>query len=537
MSLWQTLSETFKGAFEFAAPGWATARIRYQSEAAELRMQEQSQRLELEQLQRLDELHRKFADQLSEHWSSTNPDNRQQADMWLKSELSTNTALEQGLKAMRNNADELYRTFPYITGAIDHRTDNVIGQGLKPKSKIGDVPGIDRDQLDLWDAELNALFNRWAPCCGARGRTSWTQTLRMLVREWKRAGDAFLVRSHVPRPDKPIPLQLDVISARRCDSPPKGDNPRIRMGIELDGSGEVTKYHFSRIEPGDTYDQQKWEFIPAERVSHLLDELWPDQLRGVPWSFAVQGDAKDYDTYRKATMFAAQIHACQTLIVRTANPALAAQASATGGTMEFKPGKVMFVDHKDDVTAFNPTQPTTSFSQFGETQLLGMASGLNYPFGWFVRDRRRSTFSAGKLEEIDGMGPLRSDFQLLKDRVITPIWKELVQLAVLSGQTSIPPALYNAHRPLFEQYLLTPSGRPWIDPQKEVTAEILAIEHNLDTMSASHHRRGLETDEVMKTRSREKACEWDLDIVAPIFRGTLPTDDPDEIDGQPEEDV
>lgn len=513
MGIWSSIGTALFEAAAFVSPAWARSR--------------HALLVEREQSAKTLEVYNRMMDQLSDHFGGVDASNRQRGEMWLRSNLSTNTALEQELVDLRKNADELYRTFPHLTGAINHRVSNVIGRGLMPKSQIGEVPGTNENQRTQWEGEINALFRRWAPRCGPRGRTSWTQTLRIALTEWKRSGDSFIVWSHVPRDGKPIPLQLDVMSARRCDSPHGGPhNPLLRMGVEFDADGDINKYHFRNVEPGDTWDSYQWSDFPADRVGHLLDELWPEQIRGLPWCFSTASDAKDLLTWRRAAMFAAQIHACQTLIVKTRNPAAMKKATLnSAGEVQLTPGNALYFTHEDEISAFNPSQPTTSFSQFSETQLMSIACGLGYPVGWFTRDRRKASFSSGKLEEIDGALQLLADFQILNERAIAPSWEQFVDMAVLSGQVSIPAQLYVQYRHLFQMYLLTPPGRQYIEPLKEVIAAILAKEHNISTLAEIHHRLGSDTGEVLRQRVRETMMEVVGDIVPPTYTGTPAADE------------
>lgn len=511
MGLWSALTGAATATMEIVSPAYARERLALQRErdlaARETRFLNQAY------------------EQLSDHFGGVDTTDRQRKNTWLKSEINTNTALENELVDLRINADELYRRSPYIAGAIEHRVSNVVGYGLTPEPRLENIPGYDDEQLEVWESELRDLWNEWSQTCGPGGRVSWTQTLKILLREWKRSGDAFVVWSD-DGDKETLSLRLSVISASRCETPTgDGWSEKVRLGVELDEQGNVRNYHFRRREPGDRYDDWKFESIPADRVGHLMDEKYPNQRRGLPWCFAIMAEAKDRDDYRNATVFAAKIHACQTMIVRTDSPHKAAEKNP----VKMKPGNIMYVGHKDDVQAFNPSQPTSGYPAFDDNALTSMSAGMAYPRGWFTRDRRKASFSSGKLEEIEGGLELVADFQLLNPIVIRPTYRQFVDRAVMSGKTSIPLPVFLSHRRRFYVYDIAPPSRPYIEPHKEVPADILLVQHNLDTNENVTRRRGKNSQDIARKRVRERKFERENDIDTPIHQGKMPEDEPEPV--------
>ena len=488
------------------------------------------------QLRSLNEQRGRIVSRLMErHFDGADNDSRLRGDRWLASRLSIDSALDADLADLRENADELYRTFGYITGAIDHRTDNVIGTGLNPKAWIQPYRDlISAEQAKVWNEELNELYRRWAPHAGGR-RRSFSRLQRLAHRTWRKGGDSFIVLSDVGRANSPIPLQLNVVGPKRVETPyDQAASPRIRLGVQKTEDGrEIEGYWIRETDPHDTVDNTpKHRFYPADRVCHLLEELWPDQSRGLPWCFSIIPEAKDFLDYRETVIINAQIGACQTAFINTSNPELYGQNGLnSAGQVELEPGRFTVLGHGDTVTPFNPSQPQTTYGMFSEWSLLGMSAGINYPFGWMVKDRRRATFSAGRLEEIDGSVPLRSDFETVRNNFIAPVWERLVAEAVILGESTIPPDLFHAMPWLFTRFKLLAQGRPWIDPTKEVTAAILAKEHNLDTLEGIHSKLGKDTEEVLDTRAAERGMEYARDIVPPIYTGTVPKSGEDDQDG------
>lgn len=442
---------------------------------------------------------------------------RLRGDRWMKSQLSPDSALEEDLLTVRRNVNELYRKFPYITGAIEHRTDNVIGTGVRPQARIQPLAGVvTAEQATLLNERLEELWRRWEPQAGRGGRQSFHQIIRLGHRCWRRDGDVLLVHSDVPRPGKPIPLQLDLIDAERIESPHTADQ-RVRLGVQKTERGEIEGYWVRRSHPHDTLAaDQRHDFVAADRAFLLYEELWPDQSRGLPWAFSILSACRDFEDYTEAVLIAAQVAACQSVHVSTSNPDLLARAGLNGrGELEMQPGQIVYHDLETQVQQITPQYPSTTFGMFAEWQLLKLAAGLNYPFGWLIKDRRHSSYSAGRLEEIDGGIPLRTDFAIMRSLWLVPTWERFVRECVLAGLVEIDPVQFDRNPWAFTAVAWLPPARQWVDPEAEVQAAILAKDHNLGTLSDVLAHRGRDLEETLALRARERELERIYDVLPP----------------------
>ncbi|WP_437225003.1 phage portal protein [Planctomicrobium sp. SH661] len=501
-------------AFHGIADAWEAVSPRYAKQRQEARhqliMQERAQRM------------------VESYFDGADVASRLRADRWLSSRLSPDSALESDLEELRERSNQLYRDFGFITGAVEHRVDNVVGTGLNPKAWLKSREGvITEDQANRWSEELDDVYERWAPNAGGT-RVSFGSLQRLALRTWRLSGDGFPAISDMGRADSPIPLQIDIVAPHRIETPPhKLGDKKCRLGIQRDAQDQIVGYWVRETHPHDTIDNSDTHrFYPLDRMTHLFEQLFPHQSRGLPWCFSIMSDCRDFADYKEAVIIAAQVAACQTMNIHTNNPDLLARAMADG--FGLTPGRVNVVGLQEQITAFNPTQPQTTYDMFTQSNLLGMAAGLNYPSSWLMRDRRRATYSAGKLDEIDGAIPLRSDFEIVKNNMIRPIWSRLVLESIIVGESSIPIDLYLRVPHLFNRFKLVATGRQWSDPLKEVTAAILAKEHNIGSLTAILQRLGLDVDDVFETRHYEKQREEELEIVPPIYAGNLPPDNSDE---------
>jgi lambda family phage portal protein len=472
------------------------------------------------------QLHEQRFAQLSTQWEGATKD-RLHGDKWLASRLSTDSGLEEELGDQRKRSNELFRNFGFCRGAIDTRVDNVVGKGFRYQSQIRAVDGvISEDDADRFNREIEEIVKRWQPMAGKNGRFSFGRLQRIAARSLYRDGDVLRVFSDVGRADKPVPLQVDLIDANRVETPPsKAGSSRVRMGVEYDSSGDILGYHVRNSDPDDTLNQdQAYTFYDTDRAELIFEPLWAQQSRGIPWFASILNECKDLKDFKEAVIIAAQVQACSTLVISTSNPVAAAEAAANAinsdGTREedMYPGKTLYVDNADLIQGFNPTQPTTTFGMFADCVLQAISSGLNWPFTWLTKDYRRVNFISGRLGEIDGRMVIRSDQQLLTETFLNPCADRIITEAVITGEVSIDPTLFDRSKHHFLKHNWIGPGRPWVDP-REVQANIASKEHNLDTLAGIHARNGLDTEEVIAERGRERAMEREQEAVPP---GTQP---------------
>lgn len=508
---------------------WVSPKYALTREDVALQRQESARRAQREQ--RAHEVQMRL---IERHFDGADTADRNRADAWLGSRLSADSFLDADLETLRDHADELYRSFPLITGAIEHRTDNVIGAGLRPKAAIRETANITADRAEALNKQINEFWAQWEPHAGRGGRQTFGEVLRLAHKTWRRQGDSLVIKSVTPHKARPVPLQLNVVDPWRLSTPPKFmPDSNVRLGVERNDEGSVVAYHVQNAHPYETVDvSDKWTSYEADEVCHLYEELWPDQTRGLPWCFSVMNACRDLKDFAEAVVIAAQISACQTYIVSTDNAeTLARMSRDSNGQQRMAPGQIPYVDSDTTITPFTPSQPQTTYPMFWDTKNGEISAGLHYPKAWITHNNDQASFSAGKLQEIEGGVALRADFQIVKSQLIASVWKDFVRLLVLAGKVDIEPEEFNENEWAFTRFSCVPAGRPWIDPNKEVKASVEAIQNNLSTLENELARQGKDIDEVVPQRSVENAKQKEADVMPPVPKGSVEA--PDEMDGDP----
>lgn len=262
------------------------------------------------------------------HEGATSDETR--GSSWIGSRLSPDSALEEDLQDLRVRSIELYRN-DSAGGAVDTRVNLVVSYGFTPQASILPRDGVSQEQADLWNDQLELVYDQLYGRICVTGKESLWQALRLAERNHCVYGESFTVLSDVGHPDKPVPLTIEVIDPERVETPlEKINDPRVRMGIEYDAKGRIVAYYVRRTHPGDT---KKLDFtydrIDASRVLHVFEKWFAGQSRGYPWLTRTLNRIKDRKDLGEATIIAAQVEACFAVFITGASPYGDAVAATT----------------------------------------------------------------------------------------------------------------------------------------------------------------------------------------------------------------
>lgn len=466
------------------------------------------------------------------HWyAATKPDELRGA-RWLTSNLSADSYMDVGLKDLRDKCRSLVCDMPFIGGGVDCRVNNVVGTGLNPCAQIQAVEGlISQAEADRWNKELDDLWQHWAEFAGGRQRT-FADVEDLAYRTMLVGGDSLTVHSVKPLSGKVLPLHCSVVDPVRIENPPdRLADPLCRQGVTIDEDGDATGFYVRHTHPGDTKEfSYEFDFYAQERACFLMRQKWADQWRGIPWMAPAAVPSADFKDWTETEVVKAQMAASIGVIVSVAgNPLTAAAARATGQSAgsiangnggrveEWRPGQILYAGDGTKVDFLNPNHPSTTYGMFAEWQLLAIAAALDWPYEWLVKDRRRSSYSAGRLAELDGGIVIRTDQQLLSRRLGAPTWRAFVTQAFLTGKTSIRADLFLNYFELIARHIWIPQPRPLVDPETEVKAAVMAIDNNLDTLRDVLGSYGKQHQDILQQRVKERAAERDGKIDPPAY--------------------
>jgi lambda family phage portal protein len=452
---------------------------------------------------------------------------RLRGEKWLPSRLSSNDAIGSELETLIERAQDLYRNDCYAASAINGRVDNVIGGGIRPQSRVVAKRGIITPaQAEEFNRQAESLFHKWARL------ERWEDKQRQLERCNGIYGESWLHMADNDDPQKPVTLSVQVIHPQRIplhSIDPRNGLQSRRLGMRLNSAGEPIAAFITRTLPNDShaYDLSETE-VSLDDLLHCYEETTPGQLRGVPWLTPAMGKLKDLKDFVHANLIAEQVAACYSAFVSgvTDPMALAEQARVRSNLEDMAPGAIQYLAEGEAVTFSDPARPGTTLAPYVEWALHGVAASLRYPYELLAK-QFTNNFSGGRLALIDGRITFKIWQSCLIERVFRKVWSRFIDQCVFQGALQVDLLKYEQNRDHFLQHQWIPPGWPWVDPEKEVRADVQAIEAGLQTQTESLAARGRDFDETLNQIEREMRQKADMEARMVEYRKEIGLDQSD----------
>ncbi|MFD1913807.1 phage portal protein [Halodurantibacterium flavum] len=452
-----------------------------------------------------------------------------------------NTLLAAAGPNVTARARYLVRNNGYAHGALDSWAANCIGTGIKPSSLIAQPKR---------KAELQRLWQDWTDEADAEGLTDFYGIQRRAARECFLAGECFIrLRPRRPEDGLVVPLQLQLLPSEmlpiELNQVLEGGRV-IRQGIEFDAIGRRIAYHFHRRHPGDATEpglSNETSRVPASEVLHVIDPVESGQLRGVSRFAPAIVKLFLLDQYDDAELDRKKVAAMYAIFVTSesdGNDPLQGEDPVT----EVSPGQIVRLDPNEKVTTADPADSGSTYEPFQYRTLLQVSAALGIPYAHLSQDMVKANFSNARTALMEFRRRIEAfQHSVLVFQMCRPIWERFVDLAVLSGAVRLPG--YGKKRRDYVACDWLPPRWQWVDPLKDIRAEIEEIGAGLKSRSQAISERGYDAEEVDVQIAADRARERRLGIepgrVAAPGTGGAPggrrdREDPEERDALGEDD-
>ena len=197
-------------------------------------------------------------------------------------------------------------------------------------------------------------------------------------------------------------------------------------------------------------------------------------------------------------------------------------AMSDDGEYELGPGTINFMKPGEDVVFADPSRPSNGFDAFMTSMATQVGAALEIPADLLLK-KFNASYSASRAALMEAWKGFRMRRTWLVDDFCRPVWELFVTEAVATGRLTAPGFFTD---PLIRAAYL---GCEWIgpsqgqlDPTKEITAELSAIEAGITTREAAAVRiNGSDWDENVRRLKREN------EALADAQRATRPEPEPE----------
>jgi lambda family phage portal protein len=431
---------------------------------------------------------------------------------WALGGMSNDQKLRGGLEEMRRRSRDLVENNEYGARFINKAKENVIGS-----NGVGLQMTFTEDDLGSSATKVNKAielaWQRWCDKVSACGQMSMVDFAQLWVATFLMDGEAFVNRMKgYEFNDSRFALQfvdadqIDVKYSRLSRRAADGTvvENEIKLGVELDQYRRPVAYWAYDVHPAEMAGVRRLR-LDAERVSHSYVFKVLNQTRGIPVFHAVMLALQHLGKYEEAEIVGARLAACKmaAFVSKLGPEDTVTQRDKNSGAIEMTaaPAEMFHLPEGMDVHPIDWNHPNQNFPEFTKAMLRGVAAGLNTAYSTMTGDLRDVNFSSirsGILDEREGWRSLQT---FAVGHCYRPVFADWLGMALLTGQVQLPSSLPVSR--VLEAARWTPRGWDWVDPVKDVTADIMALRAGMTTHSAIAQKRGRDFFEDIEQRKRE----------------------------------
>lgn len=431
--------------------------------------------------------------------------------------------IDANLNTLVSRSRSLYMTSPIATSAIKTLRTNVIGSGLKLKSRIDyEVLGLSEEESEKIEEQIEREFALWAdtPMCDALGVNNFYEMQTLFFMGQILNGDAFCIRKYEqPTQFMPYGLRLQLVEADRISTPNTtgvtiGNNAYISYGVnqqnkneifngvEVNKAGKVVAYHICNQYPNaqqiGMYTVPEWTRVETygsqtglPNILHMFEPERAEQRRGVPLLAPVIESLKQITRYTDAELMAAVISGMYTIFIKTETPTEMPFGEAMPEDLEpidkgdddyqLGNGAINMLGTNESIQIADPKRPIAGFDNFVNALAKQIGSALEIPKELLLKEFN-SSYSASKGALLEAWKSFRMRRENTSNSFCQPIYEIFMTEAVASGRIKAP------H--FFDDPIIRKAwcGANWngpapgmLDPTKEVQAAKMRIDEGLST--------------------------------------------------------
>lgn len=415
-----------------------------------------------------------------------------------------NAILISQLRQLRARSRYLRMNDPYASSFAGMKTRNIVGHmGVTMQAKVKQQRG---DKLnEKLNKELEQGWTTWClpKYCSVKKDMGFAAIQQFLQAQTTTDGEFFVQR--VVDKANPFGMSLRIVDPDQLDAGYNSQIPLpngniIVMGVELDPELAPVAYHFFKpnLFYGASQPRERIR-VPASDVIHYFVPWFVNQIRGIPEMAPSAYRLNMVSGYEDAEAQAARLGATKAGFFynekgETEYTGEKDKLDQNSFIDEVEPGQFDILPTGWKMQTYDPQHPNAAYAVFMKTALRAVSAGFGVDYPTLANDLESVTLSSmrgGMMETRDGYRIGQQNFiQHFICRVFS-WWLEAVDLkgAVTLGKVT---------RDVVEESIVwTPRRWGYIDPMKDVQADILANDNGLGTLTNSLAEKGMDFEETI----------------------------------------
>ena len=438
---------------------------------------------------------------------------------------------------------DLDRNNAFAHGLFNSLVDMIVAEGIRYESRIR-FGGAGGRMNETKNKAAESAFARWARACDPTGQLSFVETQALVERELWVAGEVLVLRSATDD-DREVPLAIEVVPTERlADSEMQAqtlsNGNRIYQGVEVDSSGRVVAYHIFRDHPGDPFADGTIDRIEADRVLHLYHSRRPGEFRGTPRAASAVRAFESLGQYLDAELTKANVAAAVAFLHTKKRQGISLTVNGQdthddygNAVGQVVPGTILSGDHGDDLTVASPSLTSTAFDPFAVLILRMIGAGMGTSYELVSRDLSRHNFASLRQGMLQDRRLFRCRQRFLDDKLCDPVLGWFLSAA----RTARVQPFLSMRDAQFEQHEWMLPHQEWIDPLKDLQADLLAVKSGLKSIRDVASLHGFDIVKNAQDFADFRSLTQELGVELPeLFGAPAPPEASQETDEDQEDD-
>lgn len=415
-----------------------------------------------------------------------------------------NRTLRSQLRLLRSRSREAAQNNPYAKRFANMAANNIAGPNpFKLNAKVKNARG----ELDvLANRRIETQWEIWKrkEYCDISNRLSLNAIFRLLSRTLAIDGE-FIIRKH--RGEGPHGLQLQLIDVDRLDENKNEILPgggAIITGIEFNSYEKPIAYHLLKRKPSDYMlgTIKEYDRVPADEIIHCFIPMFAEQARGIPWIHAAMLNLVHMGAFQEAAVIAARIGASQMGFIESNGEDFLFDSEDSYGNpeIEAEPGYFPVLAPGQKVHNWNPKYPDSAIQPFNDAILHGISAGLDVAHHNLSGNMAAVNYSSARIAELGERDMWKSVQDHVIDHAVLSIYDDWIRGAMTYN---ILPYDYGKASKYMDVRF---QGRrwQWVDPQKEINANVEALDNKLKSATRIAAENGDDIEEIYAELEAEK---------------------------------
>lgn len=402
-------------------------------------------------------------------------------------------------------------------------THNAVGTGLKPRSQIPFRElGITREQAMELGRRMEWLWWKWSTRADVRGQQTFEQLQFLGLRTMLVYGEML----HIPvmleegvrnALGLPFSLSLQDVTPTRLRTPASMQtDAAVKDGIRMNAWGRPVAYYIaapdssdkSHLTDGD--DSAPFAIIPALRagrpgIFHLFIHKDSEQIRGRSLLansiglFRTLNDAISFELLAQnmAAEFPVFIEKDNSMNIMGQLPQGVEQGDDGNYYTDLRGPQIMYGNAGEKPQVLTNERPSANFQSFVKLVQKAMSASVGGSYIAMMKDFEGANYSVARAAMNEAWRLYRWYREFFAVSYCQPVWEALMEEAWLRDYFTLPagaPDFYEA-RDLWCACAWNGPARGYMDPTKEIQAELMAIEGFLKTRHQSMAENGGDFDD------------------------------------------